>query len=177
MSSSQLLKVAISGKSGCGNSTVSRIVADRLDLKVINYTFKDMAKEMNVTFDQLCQLAEKESKYDLKLDKKQLEMVSQSSRCILGSRLAVWLLKEAYPKVYLFASPNVRAGRISCREGEDFQESLLKMTDRDKRDRQRYLKLYRIDIDEYDFVDLVIDTDHLDQNDIADRIIEFCQKT
>ena len=35
--------VAISGKSGCGNSTVSRLLSDRLGVQLINYTFRRMA--------------------------------------------------------------------------------------------------------------------------------------
>ncbi|HEY9053576.1 MAG TPA: hypothetical protein VIO60_02025, partial [Rectinemataceae bacterium] len=31
--------IAISGKSGCGNTTVSRLVAKRLERRFINYTF------------------------------------------------------------------------------------------------------------------------------------------
>jgi cytidylate kinase len=37
------IKIAISGKSGCGNSTVSRIVANRLGLRLVNYTVRALA--------------------------------------------------------------------------------------------------------------------------------------
>jgi len=43
------IRIAISGKSGCGNSTVSRIVATRLGLRVVNYTFKDLARDRGMS--------------------------------------------------------------------------------------------------------------------------------
>ena len=64
------VRIAISGKSGCGNTTVSRLVAHELGLRVINYTFKTMATEMGISFDELCVLAESESNYDKELDRK-----------------------------------------------------------------------------------------------------------
>ena len=33
------VKIAISGKSGCGNTTICRILADKLKLNFINFTF------------------------------------------------------------------------------------------------------------------------------------------
>ena len=168
--SNRIIRIAISGKSGCGNSSVSRIVAKRLGIKLINYTFHDMAREMNIPFEELCRLAEKDPRYDLELDRKLVELAMDGS-CVLGSRLAVWLLKEANLKVYLTASLEERARRIADREGLSFEESFKATRERDERDRLRYLKLYKIDVDKFDFVDLVIDTEKGDQYYVADRII------
>ena len=48
------IKIAVSGKSGCGNSTVSRLLADKLGLKLINYTFHNMAEEAGIPFAEFC---------------------------------------------------------------------------------------------------------------------------
>ena len=170
------MKIAISGKSGCGNSTVSHLVAEKLDLDLINYTFKSMADEMGLSFREVCDLAEEDSKYDKHLDDTQMALAGKARRCVLGSRLSIWLLRDATVKVYLFASPEIRARRIAEREGTDPAETMTDMQERDRRDARRYLKLYRIDIDKYDFVDLVIDTDRMDQFTIADTIVNFCSK-
>ncbi|MDR1566822.1 MAG: cytidylate kinase, partial [Treponema sp.] len=42
------IRIAVSGKSGCGNTTVSRLVADALDLRFINFTFRSLAREKNM---------------------------------------------------------------------------------------------------------------------------------
>ena len=117
------LRIAISGKSGCGNSTVSRLVAKTLKLRLINYTFRNIAEERGITFEEVCRLAQEDDSYDRELDKKQVQMAMEGS-CVLGSRLAVWMLKEADLKVYLCASPEVRAERIRIREGGDVKTVL-----------------------------------------------------
>lgn len=171
MSSDGSVRIAISGKSGCGNSTVSRLVAGRLGVRLINYTFHSVAEERGMTFDEVCRLAEEDSSWDVELDKRQVQMARQGS-CVLGSRLAVWLLEDADLKIYLTAPSEVRAGRIQKREGGAFEDVLSATLERDRRDRERYLNLYNIDIDKFEFVDIVIDTTAMSQEEEADIIVD-----
>ncbi|MCK4543750.1 MAG: AAA family ATPase [Spirochaetales bacterium] len=165
------LKIAISGKSGCGNTTVSKIVAEKLNLRLINYTFHTMAEEQGISFRELCERAEKDSSYDKHLDRKQIEMASEGN-CVLGSRLAIWLFKDADIKIFLTAPAEVRARRIAEREGEDLERVMRETAERDERDRQRYLRLYNLDNNKYDFADLIIETEKYDQWEEADLIIK-----
>ncbi len=165
------MKIAISGKSGCGNSSVSKMVADRLDLRLINYTFRTMAQERGMSFQEFSRLAENDTNYDKMLDKRQIEMAREGD-CVLGSRLAIWLLEEADLRVYLTASVEVRARRIGLREGKSYEVALEETVDRDRRDRARYLKLYAIDNDHFDFADLIIDTEQFEAYQVADQITE-----
>ncbi len=165
------VRIAVSGKSGCGNTTVSRLLAERLGIRLINYTFHDMAKERGISFEQLCLLAENDSRYDRYLDRRQVELAMEGS-CVLASRLAIWLLEQADLTVYLYASAKVRARRISRREGRQWEHSLQDIELRDSRDRNRYLKLYGMDIDNYDFADLVVNTEKGDQFYVVDKIVK-----
>ena len=45
--------IAISGKSGCGNSTVLHLVAEKLGYEPVNYTFRSMAADMGISFEEL----------------------------------------------------------------------------------------------------------------------------
>jgi CMP/dCMP kinase len=164
------LKIAISGKSGCGNSTVSRLVAEKLNLRQINYTFHDMADEKGMEFEEFCKLAEQDYSYDRELDRKQVEMAAEGD-CVLGSRLAIWVLKDADLKVYLKASPETRAARIVQREGGSVEEKMEETHRRDSRDNARYKKIYGIENEKYDFADLIVDADSNDQYEIADIIV------
>lgn len=164
-------RIAISGKSGCGNTTVSRLVAEEFGLRVINYTFKTMAAEMAISFEELCVLAESASRYDRELDQKQMELATAPG-CVLGSRLAIWFLEDADFKVHLDGGARVRAARIADREGLTLEQSLAATNARDKRDRHRYLRLYKIDVDEYGFADLTVDTAAGDQFYVARTITE-----
>lgn len=164
------VKIAISGKSGCGNSTVSRMVADRLGLRLVNYTFRNLAKERNMTFEELRAAAERDLSWDRYLDKRQLELAGEGE-CVLGSRLAVWLLKDADLSVYLTAPLTVRARRIREREGGTLEAVLEQTKQRDEKDHLRYLKLYNIDNNDYSLVDLVIDTENMEPHQVASKII------
>ena len=48
------MRIAISSKSGCGNTTVSKMLAEKLGYKMINFTFRQMAEERGVDFWTFC---------------------------------------------------------------------------------------------------------------------------
>ena len=164
------IKIAISGKSGCGNSTVSRLVAKKLGLRMINFTFRQLAEEKNMEFWELCKSAETDFSFDRELDRRQVEM-ADGGNCVLGSRLAVWMLRDADLKVFLTASSDVRAGRIQKREGGDPDMIRRATQKRDRSDTARYSEIYGIDNDDYGFTDLIINSDRLDENQVAGIII------
>ncbi|MDR1930324.1 MAG: cytidylate kinase family protein [Treponema sp.] len=165
------MKIAISGKSGCGNTTVSRIVADRLGLSFINFTFRTLAEKRGLSLEEVLKRAAADDSWDREVDDTQVRLARESPGCVLGSRLALWMLSDADLKVYLKAEPLTRARRITLREGGELQAVADFTRERDRQDRERYLRLYNIDNDDYSGADLVIDTDALTPEEIAGRII------
>ena len=121
------LRVAISGKSGCGNTTVSSLLAESLQVTLINYTFRNLAKELGISLAEIIERAKTDTQYDKLVDTKQVDLAKQQS-CVLGSRLAVWMLQEADLKVYLLADNQIRAQRILNREGGDLEEIITALT-------------------------------------------------
>ncbi len=169
------MRIAVSGKSGCGNSTVSRLVARRLGLRLINFTFRELAREYGVGFAELHRRAGADHSIDRTLDRRQLAAAAAGD-CVLGSRLAIWLLTDADLKVYLAGTPEVRARRIADREGVPYATALAAMNQRDTLDRGRYLALYDIDINDYRHADLVLDTAALDQFQVAAAIVGAAER-
>ena len=165
------VKIAISGKSGCGNTTVSRLVADALELTFINFTFRSLAQEKGLSLKEILALAAKDDFWDREVDTRQVELARESGGCVLGSRLAIWMLPEADLKVFLTAASETRARRIQSREGGDLADIAEFTAARDKQDRERYLRIYQIDNDNYSLADLVIDTDNISPQEITERII------
>lgn len=165
------LRVAISGKSGCGNTTVSRLVAAQLGLRMVNYTFKDLAREQGKTFEEICILAETDPTYDHAVDRMQVKLAEEGG-CVLGSRLAIWLLRDTALTVYLEASLEVRAARISQREGKPLAKALRETEARDHRDHDRYARLYGYDVDRYEFAALIVDAETRHQDEVAREIVE-----
>ena len=113
------IKIAVSGKSGCGNTTVSRIVAEKLGLSFINFTFRSLAGERGLSLAEVLEKAAADDSWDREVDSRQVRLAREAEGCVLGSRLAIWMLPEADIKVYLTARPETRAERIVRREGDE----------------------------------------------------------
>ena len=165
------LRVAISGKSGCGNTTVSGLLSEKLGIKLINYTFRQLAEEKGMTLAQVIDAAKNDDSYDKYVDKHQVELAMKES-CVLGSRLAIWMLKDADLKVYLFASDETRANRVFNREGGDIEQIKSFTAMRDSEDTKRYKEFYNIDNNNYDFVDLFIDVNTKTPEEIVQDILD-----
>lgn len=165
------VRIAISGKSGCGNTTVSRLLADRLGYRFINFTFRSLAAEKDIPFEEVLKKASKDDWWDREVDSRQVALARENGSCILGSRLAIWMLPEADLKVYLDASDMVRAARIQKREGGDLEAIAAFTRKRDENDSARYLRLYDIDNHDKAAADLVIMTDKLTPEEIVDHIV------
>jgi cytidylate kinase len=161
--------IAISGKSGCGNSTVSKGLAEALGYRFVNYTFHTMADELGVAFERMLEMASRDPSYDRKLDERQVRLAREGD-CVIGSRLAVWLLAGEAFTVYLEAEADVRAMRIWNREGNDLEYLKAFTRERDKSDHERFLKLYGIDNDDYSFCNLIVDAAGLTPLQIIDEI-------
>ncbi|MDR3284388.1 MAG: cytidylate kinase family protein [Treponema sp.] len=163
------LRVALSGKSGCGNTTVSSLLAKTLGVALVNYTFRQLSKETGLSLEEIIEQARADDSFDIRVDRRQVALAMKDS-CVLGSRLAIWMLKEADFKVYLYAGSEVRAARIHWREGGS-REAHQRFTElRDNEDTRRYKKIYHIDNDDYQFADLIIDTAKYNPEEIVSLI-------
>lgn len=164
------VRIAISGKSGCGNTTVSTLLSEKLGVKLINFTFRQLAAEKGLTLAQVIENAKTDDSYDIEVDTRQVKL-AEAEPCVLGSRLAVWMLKTADLKVYLLADDDTRAKRILNREGGDLEEIKSFTAMRDSEDSRRYKKLYNIDNTDTSCVDVIIDTALYTPEQIVEQII------
>ncbi len=170
------MRIAISSKSGCGNTTVSTLLSEKLGFKLINFTFRQMAAEKGVDFWTFCSMAEKDDNIDRELDARQVEMAMAEENCVLGSRLAIWMLTEADLKVYLTADSLTRAERVFRREGGSLEERIAQTRMRDENDSARYKRIYGIDNNDTSVADLVIKTDDKSPEEIVGIIISHLKR-
>lgn len=168
------IQIAISGFSGCGNTTVSNMLAERLRVPCINYTFRNLAAELSMDFKEIVEKSKIDFSFDRMVDTKQVELAEKGS-CVLGSRLAIWLLPHPTLRVFLTAPVEVRVQRIANREHGKIEEILAFTQQRDSQDTERYKKLYGIDNTQYGFADLIIDTALYTPDKICDIIIAELQ--
>jgi cytidylate kinase len=170
------IKIAVSGMSGCGNTTICKIVADRLGLQFINFTFRSLAAEKGISLKDVLELAAQDDFWDKEVDNRQVQLARESGGCVIGSRLAIWMLEEADLKVYLTARAETRAARIVKREGGSIEEVAVFTAERDRQDNSRYKRIYNIDNFYYQFANIIIDTDNLQPDEIAQKIIDAAQR-
>ncbi len=152
--------------SGCGNTTVSAKAARLLKLTPINYTMRNLARDLGVSFEEAMELRRKEPKLDCLLDLKQTHLASRDG-VILASRLAVWLVPRAHLRVWLDAPLEERARRVAGRENKAYKKALEETRKRDLRDAAQYRKLYGIDVNDVSQADVVVNTARLDADETA----------
>jgi CMP/dCMP kinase len=167
---SRALRIAISGYSGCGNTTAVHNVGKTLGLNVVNYTFRDLARDLDVPFEEIQKKAGESKVYDFLTDLS-LIRASLQPRAVVGSRLAAWLV-DADLLVWLHAPLETRAKRIHQREKDSLYESVLYRTlQRDEQNRRRYLQLYGIDINDRSDFDIIINTERLTAEQVSSLIV------
>jgi len=170
--------ICVSGMTGSGKSTVAKRLASKygLDYYSGGNALKILAQEVgydsNVrgwweTDDGLNFLKQRmgDPAFDKKIDEKLLEMAAEGN-VILDSWTMPWLLKEGF-KVWLEASPQVRAKRVVTRDSISIEEALRALTEKDERTRQIYKNLYGFDLG-HDLTpfNLVLATDELNPDDV-----------
>jgi cytidylate kinase len=169
---SRALKIAISSHSGCGNTTATNNVGNTLGLEVVNYTFRDLARDLALPFEQIQQQAAKSRIYDILTDLN-LIRASLRPRVVVGSRLAGWLV-DADLRVWLHASLEARAKRIFQREPDKhagYESVLYRTLQRDEQNRKRYLEIYGIDINDRSDFDIDINTEKLTAEQVSSLIV------
>ena len=82
------LRVAISGKSGCGNTTVSTLLSQKLGIKMINYTFRQLAAEKGLTLAQVIENAKNDDSYDKYVDTHQVELAEKACEKRMKAKVA-----------------------------------------------------------------------------------------
>ncbi len=164
------MRIAVSGLSGCGNTTVSAKAARLLKLEPVNYTMRSLAKDLGASFEEAMALRRKEPGLDYLLDLRQSQLAGRDG-VILSSRLAIWLMPRANLRVWLGAPLETRAKRIAKRENKTFRKALEETRKRDGQDAAQYRKLYGIDIADLSQADLTVNTENLDADEAAAIVV------
>jgi cytidylate kinase len=175
-----MVVITIGGGPGSGTTTVARVLREKLGIKYvyIGDLFRIMAQQQGLSLTDFGDYVFSHPEIDKQLDKAQVDIAKQGN-VILEGRLAGWLIdQEGIPalKVWLTASPQVRAQRVAEREGKDINLVKEENQRRENQEHERYLKTYGFDLNRVEIYDLVIDTDDLTPQQIADIICTEANK-
>jgi predicted cytidylate kinase len=171
------MRITISGPPGSGKTTVCRKLSETLSLKAVVFgnLFRDMASERNMTLSEFGAVAENDPSIDEKIDSKILQIAKENENILLESRLSAYMLaRENIPafKIYLNASPDVRASRIGIRDHETPEAALRATSEREASERKRYMAYYGIDIEDTGIYNVIVDTDDKDPDEVVSYILK-----
>ena len=168
--------ITISGLPGSGKTTVARLVARDLGLEHVyaGNIFRRQAEAHGLTLQEYLRRAETDPSIDRELDR-QMETRAARGDAVLEGRLAAFMADRAGAaalKVFLEASEDVGASRITGGDGGAATQRLREIQAREASDHRRYLDLYGVDYHDLSRYDLIMETDRRTPEEVAGAIVE-----
>jgi cytidylate kinase len=157
--------ITVSGLAGTGTTSVCQRLKEDLSFEYIyaGAIFRKEAELYGKSIEEFCQHLEENPELDKAIDKKVIEFAREHDNTILEGRLAAWMAyQENLPalKILLTAPLEISAERVASRDLylRSKEEAKKRVQERDERDKERYKKLYNINLADNSIYDLIIDT-------------------
>ncbi|MEM3363928.1 MAG: cytidylate kinase family protein [Candidatus Micrarchaeia archaeon] len=165
------MKIAISGLTGAGKTTIAGIISKKLKVPNIAFSMKDEAKARGISLLKFQEMAAKDKRFDIELDRKQIAEMKKHKSFVTSTWLAPWFA-NADLNVWLYANEKIRAERVAKRDNISIYSARKIVHKKDQQNRERYIKLYRINIDDINRFHICINTEHIEPEKAAKIIIE-----
>jgi len=179
--------ITLSGTAGSGKSTVGKILAQKLKLK--HYStgdfMRELAKQRNLSLEEIGKIAEGDHSIDTQLDKRQIDLGKKEDDFIIDGRLSFHFIPNSI-KIFLDADLKLRAERIQKdiliknlrkeERADSLRDIIENMKKREDSERKRYQKYYQVNPYDHKNYDLVIDTSTINAEQVASKIIKILEK-
>lgn len=170
------MKVTIFGLAGTGKSTVSKIIANDLNLsyKSTGNMMREKAQLLGMTIYEFDEMTKQDFSYDIALDKEVEEFGKVNDNFIFESRLAWHFIPDSI-KIKLKCDDDVVFNRIAERENISVDEAKRLTKKRADDVSERYSKIYPyIEFPPADEkFDLVVDTTNLNVEETLKKIKDY----
>ena len=164
--------IVVSGYPGVGKTTHAKRIAEKFGLKYVSNgsIFRKIAESLNISLEEMHRLAENDPKYDLMVDEES-KKIALKGNVVIDGHLAAWVLKNiADIKILLKAPLEVRARRIAERDNISFDAALKDAKFREESNRKRCKDIYGLDMDDWSFFDIIIDTSNLPIEGVSETL-------
>jgi CMP/dCMP kinase len=178
------MKITISGELGAGKTVLGKLLCQKLGYSLVSVGSiqRELAEKHGMTTIEFNKYMETHPEIDHECDNKVREYGQSQSGLVLDSRLAWHFVPDAF-KVHLVVDINTAAARIfndKIRKNEnnaDLQDTVKNIRIRKASECKRFMEQYQLDIDNLANYDLVVDSSHIDPENLADFVIMQIKKT
>ncbi len=166
--------ITLSGEIGSGKFIIGKELAKKLNYiySSTGEIFKKLAKEHKMDLTHFLKYAETNLNIDKELDEEQR---NTKQNTVLDSRMGFHFANTDL-KIWLKAPLDERVKRIAKRdslEGMSFETIKEKIEGREKAEREKYLRLYSVDIFDDKNYDLIIDTVEYNIEQVVEKICVY----
>lgn len=171
-------KITLSGFAGSGKSTIGKIIGEQLNFEFIsvgNYSRAFAKREFGLSINQFQEKRKEIPNIDKVIDEQFKKECNSKNNIIVDYRLGFNFIQNAL-HVLLKVSDEQASLRINSakRKGELTNSEAIK--ERNQVMRMRFKETYNVDFTNEDNYDLVIETDDLTTNEVANIILNFYKK-
>ena len=176
------MKISISGMIGSGKSTVSKLLAKRLNYEYysVGKFMREISIKKGLHLSELSKDAEKGKELDEELDNMQKNLNKEKQNFVMDSRLGFYFIPHSF-KIFLKVDLDEACKRIfnESRDEEEY-DSLEECKQHIKRrtysEKIRYKQYYDIDFPDESKFDLIIDTSDISAKEVVDKIMESVKR-
>ena len=172
----ELVLLTVSGHPGSGTTTLVEKICQKKNWKSLNggQVFRASANERGVSLEEFSILCDNEPDVDKSLDNALISsMLEDDGPEIVESRLSGWWAYQheiSCIRLWLSVTIEERANRVVMREGGTHEDAISRIRERMDSDQKRYNNLYGISLEDMTPYNMIIETDTLNANEVADIV-------
>jgi len=147
--------LTISGSSGAGKTTIAQTLSNHFGLLIYNVGDKqrNFAKKRKIALWQSSKILP--AKIDYQMDAYSLQLAIKGGYIIVGRFQVAGNWADC--RILVFCQQKIRAKRLARKEKISLKQALEKIKSRDRADKERYKRLYNLDISDKKIYNLIID--------------------
>ncbi len=167
--------ITVSGLPGSGTSTLCKLLSEDSYWVHLNVgqAFRELAEETGISLAEFGRVAERDAEVDRQLDARMIQSAQKHKHSVLEGRLTGWmaLRNDFYAlKIWVDADPEIRADRVSARDGQSPEQAMVAIEKRVNSERKRYREFHDIDLDDLSIYDLVLDSSAYSPEQLVDQV-------